>query len=227
MEKQIVKYGGKEYQVTEPTIEMWSKLILLQEWTDEREFSIKLLSVITGLTEEEIEKADWKEVLDAAQIVSKYFMKDAVEFKSEFEHGGKKYKFLDLTNLTFGEFIDIDTFLTKTPTEKKKELHLLMALLYREVDENGKYLPYNSKEVDERAEQFKKLPVKYINGASSFFLRIDKVLHGNSKLSFWKRTKMRLKMIYLLGKFLVLISFGVGLALLSRLPKKISQKWKK
>ena len=41
-------YKGKEYQVEEPTVEMWSKLTLLQEWTDEREFCLKLLSFITG-----------------------------------------------------------------------------------------------------------------------------------------------------------------------------------
>jgi hypothetical protein len=227
METHYIEYKSKKYEVKEPDIETWSKLILLQEWTDEREFSIKLLSFITGLTEEEIEQADWQEVLSAAQVVSKYFMEEAVEFKKEFEHDGKKYKFIDLPNLTFGEFIDIDTFLTKTPLEKKKELHLLMALLYREVDDNGNYLPYNSKDVDDRATKFKKLPVKYINGASSFFLRIDKISRGNSKLSFWKKTKMRLKMIYLLVKFLVLIGFGGGLVLLSRWLKKILPKWKK
>jgi hypothetical protein len=49
------KYKGKEYEVDEPNVEMWSKLVLLQEWTDEREFCVKLLSFTTGLTEEEIE----------------------------------------------------------------------------------------------------------------------------------------------------------------------------
>jgi hypothetical protein len=224
MEKQYVKYKGKNYLINEPTIEDWSKIMILQEWSDEREFSTILLSQITGLSQEEIENADYQEILDAAQTISQYFLVDSSEFKNEFEFNGKKYRFLDLPNLKFGEFIDIDGFLTKPVIEKKKEMNLLMAMLYREVDENGNYLPYDSSKVQLRSEEFKKLPVKYVNGASSFFLRLGKISQGNMTLSFWNKVKMMTRMIYLSVKFLLLISFGVGLALLSRLPMKISQK---
>jgi hypothetical protein len=227
MEKQYVKYKGKNYLINEPTIEDWSKIMILQEWSDEREFSTILLSQITGLSQEEIENADYQEILDAAQTISQYFLVDSSEFKNEFEFNGKKYRFLDLPNLKFGEFIDIDGFLTKPVIEKKKEMNLLMAMLYREVDENGNYLPYDSSKVQLRSEEFKKLPVKYVNGASSFFLRLGKISQGNMTLSFWNKVKMMTRMIYLSVKFLLLISFGVGLALLSRLPMKISQRWTK
>jgi hypothetical protein len=227
MEKQYVKYKGKSYEINEPTIEDWSRIMVLQEWSDEREFSTILLSQITGLSQEEIENADYQEILDAAQTISKYFLTESTDFKNEFEFNGKKYKFLDLPNLKFGEFIDIDGFLTKPVVEKKKEMNLLMALLYREVDEKGEYLPYDSSKVQLRAEEFKKLPVKYVNGASSFFLRLDKILRGNIKLSFWSRMTMTVRMIYLLVKFLALIVFGVGSVLLLRLPTKILQRWTK
>lgn len=52
-------YKGKDYKVNEPTVQDWSTLVLLQEWTDEREFCVKLLSFVTGLTEEEIENSDF------------------------------------------------------------------------------------------------------------------------------------------------------------------------
>lgn len=227
MEKQYVKYKGKNYLINEPTIEDWSKIMILQEWSDEREFSTILLSQITGLSQEEIENADYQEILDAAQTISEYFLVESSEFKNEFEFNGKTYRFLDLPNLKFGEFIDIDGFLTKPVIEKKKEMNLLMAMLYREVGEDGNYLPYDSSKVQLRAEEFKKLPVKYVNGASSFFLRLGKISQGNTTLSFWSKVKMMMRMIYLSVKFLLLIGFGVGLALLSRLPMKISQRWTK
>ena len=227
MEKQYVKYKGKNYLINEPTIEDWSKIMILQEWSDEREFSTILLSQITGLSQEEIENADYQEILDAAQTISQYFLVDSSEFKNEFEFNGKKYRFLDLPNLKFGEFIDIDGFLTKPVIEKKKEMNLLMAMLYREVDENGNYLPYDSSKVQLRSEEFKKLPVKYVNGASSFFLRLGKISQGNMTLSFWNKVKMMTKMIYLCVKFLALISFGVGLGQLFLWLTKISQKCKK
>jgi hypothetical protein len=225
MEKQYVKYKGKNYLINEPTIEDWSKIMILQEWSDEREFSTILLSQITGLSQEEIENADYQEILDAAQTISEYFLVESSEFKNEFDFNGKKYRFLDLPNLKFGEFIDIDGFLTKPVIEKKKEMNLLMAMLYREVGEDGNYLPYDSSKVQLRAEEFKKLPVKYVNGASSFFLRLGRISQGNTTLSFWSKVKMMTRMIYLSVKFLLLIGFGVGLALLLRLPTKISQRW--
>lgn len=219
-----LKYGGKIYKVEEPTIEMWSKLVLLQEWTDEREFSIKLLSFITGLSEEQIENADAFEVMEATTGLSEYLMRESKEFRNEFEFNGKRYKFLDLPNLTFGEFIDLDTYLSKPDVEKKKELNLFMSMLYRQLDDGGNYLPYNSKELMSRADEFKKLPVKYVNGATTFFLRLDKISRRGMMDSLSHRLKKKIKMIWSVGKWIVSTSIGVGLQQLSRLPKKILRK---
>ena len=219
-----LKYGGKIYKVDEPTIEVWAKLILLQEWTDEREFAIRLLSFITGLTEEEIEKSDFIEVLQAAADLSKYLMVESKAFHNEFEFNGVKYKFLDLTNITFGEFIDLDTFLTKSETDKKKELNLFMAMLYREVDDKGNYKPYDSNEMVKRAEVFKKLPVKYVNGATTFFLRIEKILLNNTKTSLYQKLKSMIRATWMLKKSIVSTSIGGGSLLLSHLRRKILQK---
>jgi hypothetical protein len=227
MEKQYVKYKGKKYLINEPTIEDWARIMVLQQWSDEREFATILLSQITGLSVEEIENADYQEVLNAAQVISEYFLQESTEFKNEFEFNETKYRFLDLTNMTFGEFIDLDGFLQKPVVEKQKEMNLLMAMLYREVDDKGTTLPYDSGKVQFRAEEFKKLPVKYVHGASSFFLRGEKLLRGSMTGYSWFRTKMILKMIWMLVKFTALTSFGVGLALLLRLPTKILRRLKK
>ena len=220
-------YKGKSYSVEEPTVEMWSKLVLLQEWSDEREFCVKLLSFTTGLSEEEIENSDPKEVYEISEKLSEYLMKDGDTFHNEIDFNGKKYRFLDLPNLTFGEFIDIDTYLSKEPHEKKKEMPLLMAMLYREVDEKGNYKPYNSKELTTKSEEFKKLPVRYVRGSTNFFFHLDKTLHGNFQGSFVLKLKLILKMIWILVKFIPLISFGVGSVLLFRWRTRILQRLKK
>lgn len=220
-------YKGKEYQVEEPTVEMWSKLTLLQEWTDEKEFCLKLLSFTTGLTEEDIENSDYMEVVKLSTEISTFLNQDGDKFYNEFSFNNKNYRFLDLPNLTFGEFIDIDTYLTKEPHEKKKDMPLLMAMLYREVDEKGNYKPYNSKELQLKAEEFKKLPVKYVRGSTNFFFHLGKTLSGNFQASFWVKLRLTIKMLWILVKFVPLISFGVGLALWSRLRTRILQKLKK
>ena len=221
------KYKNKQYEIEEPTVEMWSKLVLLQEWSDEREFAVKLLSFTTGLTEEEIENSDYLEVVKVANEISVFLTESGDKFYNEFDFNEKRYRFLDLPNLTFGEFIDIDTYLSKEPHEKKKEMPLMMAMLYRELDENGNYKPYNSKELQVKAEEFKKLPVKYVRGATNFFFHLDKTLQGNFKASFFQTLKLMGKMIWILVKFVPLISFGVGSVLLFRWRTKILQRLKK
>ena len=220
-------YKGKEYQVEEPTVEMWSKLTLLQEWTDEREFCLKLLSFITGLTEEDIENSDYMEVVKLSTEISTFLNQDGDKFYNEFSFNNKNYRFLDLPNLTFGEFIDIDTYLTKEPHEKKKDMPLLMAMLYREVDEKGNYKPYNSKELQLKAEEFKKLPVKYVRGSTNFFFHLGKTLSGNFQASSWVKLRLTIKMLWILVKFVPLISTGVGLLLFARWRTKILQKLKR
>lgn len=221
------KYKTKSYTVDEPTVEMWSKLVLLQEWTDEREFCVKLLSFTTGLSQEEIENSDYEEVVKISNEISSFLTSTGDKFYNEFNFNNKNYRFLDLPNLTFGEFIDIDTYLSKEEHEKKKEMPLLMAMLYREIDENGNYKPYNSKELQLKAEEFKKLPVRYVRGSTNFFFHLDKTLRGNFRASFGLKLKLIVKMIWILVKFIPLISFGVGSLLWSRWQTKILPKLKK
>ena len=165
MEKKYIQYKGKSYPINPPTIEVWSKITALQEWMDEMELYVVLLSEVTGLSKEEIENADYEEVFNSAQIIADYFLSEGTEFINQFEFNGKHYKFIDLPNLTFGEFIDIDTFLQKPVNERKTEMNMLMAMLYRETDEKGNYKPYDAQQLEIKALEFKKLSIKYINDA--------------------------------------------------------------
>ena len=54
MEKHTIQYNGVKHEIIEPTIEMWGKLMTLQDWTDESEFALLLISEMTGLSKEEI-----------------------------------------------------------------------------------------------------------------------------------------------------------------------------
>jgi hypothetical protein len=224
MEKQFIKYNGKNYEVKEPTIDVWGKLASLQDWTEENEFSVLLISEVTGLSKDEILMSDWKDILVASQNLSNYLLNQGKEFYNEFEFGGQKYKFVDLPNLSFGEFVDIDSYLTKPLVERRRELHFLAAMLYREVDEDGNIKRYNGNDLPGRAEKFKKLPIKYLNGAISFFLLIEKISRGNIQISLRTRFKMRMKVIWTLVKLIVLTSIGAGLIRWSLWRKKTSLK---
>jgi len=219
------EFKGKFYELKEPSIELWNRLMSIKDWTDEVEFSVKLISELCNLTEEEVKNNDWEVMIELSKSLSNYILQDSKKFHKEFDFEGQKYKFIDLPNLTFGEFIDIDTFLNRTTNERLKDTHLLMAMFYREIDDNGKLAPYDSSQLEKRAEKFKKLPIKYVNGSSTFFLLIEKELRQNSLTSSKKGMTMwmKIKMLMTIPRSVL---FGVGLIRSHNSQMKTLQKLK-
>jgi hypothetical protein len=128
-----------------------------------------LISIATGLDIEEIKDANWESIYDASNSLADYFLTQSEKFYNDFIFNGQKYRFIDLDNLTFGEFIDIDEFLSRPLTKRQSELNHLMALFYREVGDDNKLVKYDASKVGDRALLFKMLPVKYLKGSMSFF----------------------------------------------------------
>jgi hypothetical protein len=219
------EFKGKLYELKEPSIELWNRLMSIKDWTDEIEFSIKLISELCNLTEEEIKTNDWEVMIELSKSLSNYILQDSKKFNKEFEFEGQKYRFIDLPNLTFGEFIDIDTFLTRPVNERLKDTHLLMAMLYREVAIGGKLISYDSSKLEARAEKFKRLPVKYVNGASTFFLLIEKELLRSSPI-YSKKGMTIMTMIRMLMTIPRSVLFGVGLIRSRNSQMKTLQKLK-
>lgn len=206
MEEHYIEYEGREYRVKEPTIELWSKLNTLKDLYDDNDFSLIIISLTTGLSTEQLREASWDGVYETSNYLSDYLLKDGDRFYNEFDFKGQKYRFIDMENLTFGEFIDIDEFLSRDPSKKSSELNLLMALLYREVDEKGDLTPYDASLIKQRAELFRTLPVKYLNGAMVFFYHLENILRRNTH-SYFRRQMMNLKWKVIKGS----TRFGVGI----------------
>jgi hypothetical protein len=221
--KHFITYDGTDYEIKEPTVALWMDLTALEDFTDNIDFSINIISMATGLDKEQIKELNWYDIMNVAQSLSEYFLNQSQKFYDSFEFKGVKYRFIDLANLTFGEFVDIDTFLTKPPHQRKRELHYHMALLYREVDKEGNIVKYDSSLLQARADLFKELPVKYVNGALNFFFLLELELRKHSgdylkRLIMAKTITMRVMMANLL------LSFGIGISRLQNWLITTSQK---
>jgi hypothetical protein len=195
MEKHYVVFDGKEYQVQEPTVEVWNRLSVLKDLYEENEFHLMLISIATGLSIDDIKQADWEGVYETSNFLADYFLKESEKFYKEFEFKGVKYHYIDLENLTFGEFIDIEEFLSRPQAKQQSEINWLLALLYREVDKDGKVLPYDASKVKERSELFRNLPMKYTSAFRFFFL-LEDTLRKSTRSSLHKiayRLKWRVK----------------------------------
>jgi hypothetical protein len=225
MKEITITYQDQDYVVSEPSIETWGKLAAFKDIMDESSFLIKIIQESTGLSESDIRKADWFDIMSVGTALAEYLTEMDNKFENEFEFRGVKYRFIDLPNLTFGEFIDLDTILSRPEVERKSQLNLLMAMLYREVGPNNKIVDYDSALVQPRADLFKSLPVRYVHGAMSFFFHLEKQLQEPSLrflVSMW-RVRIMNKIKRLMKK--VSVSIGGGLVSLRQSLIKTLPKW--
>ena len=192
MTTQFIEYKGKKYPIKEPTIKMWSEVMKLQGILDEQDMFIKILELTTGLTREEILLADAKEVREAGNSVFNYLNQQDKKVVNEFTHKGKEYQFLDVTDISFGQFVDIDTFLTKSESYRIQNLNELAAYLYTE-----KGSKYGDTKIKKRIKEFEDLPIKYLEGSVFFLLSSAKAsaeitsLYSQSKF-LWMMMKTKI-----------------------------------
>ena len=186
-----ITYGDKTYVVTEPTLDVWMRLSTEIELSNDIELAVTLIGWITGLSDEEIRQADAQSIINAATGILDYYSSQSQRFYETFNFNGKDFKFIDLKNLTFGEYIDLDTFLQQNESIKSGRLNELMSMLYRELDDKGNYLPYDINRIKRTAEEFNKLPIKYLNGALVFFYLINNISVKNTP-SFLLQMKERI-----------------------------------
>jgi hypothetical protein len=129
--------------------------------------------------------------LNQMEFVQSYLMSQMTEssLKDEmyniFTHNGVEYGLEnDWSKLAWGAWMDMEVFASEKIEEN---IHLIMAILYRPVVEkkNDKYKikPYKADEIEDRAYEFRQLPVKYWFGASSFFFLTATIYTTNIKNS--------------------------------------------
>lgn len=87
-------------------------------------------------------------------------------YDSVFELDGQKYEMMDLSNVSVGEYTDLEFNVGEGLIAN---LHKILAILYRPI-ENDKY---DSQSVNERSEKFReRLNIAGVYGAALFFYRI-------------------------------------------------------
>lgn len=177
MSQLVLKFDGKRYEIKEPTIQMWGDVMKFKDLLDEDELGVKMLSMTTGLSVKEIREADVVSMKLASDAVYKFINQDSKKLYQSIEHNGKKYKLANLDKMSFGQFVDIDTFLQKDEGYRIANLNELAAYLY--IEEGKKY---GESDFKQQIEEFKTLPIKYIEGAIFFLLNLGQISHELTQL---------------------------------------------
>jgi hypothetical protein len=181
MTTQYVEYKKKKYVVKEPTINDWSEIMRLKGLLDDQELNYKLMEKITGMPKEIILSAKLSEINKIGQQLYTFLNLEQKQLFPDFEFKGKTYKIVNISKISFGQFVDIDTFLSKDESYRISNLHELAAYMYNEVID-GEVIEYGKIDFKKQSEEFKELPIKYLEGAIFFLSILGRASQGLTQI---------------------------------------------
>ena len=193
-----IEVNGKTIEIKDPTVTDWANVMKYKTILDEEELYYKMLQEFTGMDRDELLSQDATFVIRIGDIVQNILLNENQKLYPEFEHDGIKYKLVDVNNISFGLYVDIDTYLRKDDNYRMSNMNELAAYLYCE--EGLKYSDSNFKK---RIDAFKTLPVKFVNGALFFLVNLVGAsqsltqLYSKSKVM-WKIMKIRIAFIVIM-----------------------------
>lgn len=156
------------------TLEQYQKF--LKECTDEdlsEEFiAIKMLEIFCGLPEDHSLQLKMSDVMEICEKIN-IALNEKPNLIARWKYDQIEFGFIpQLDDMTFGEYVDVDTYITDWET-----MHRAMAVLYRPVLQNYK----GSYEIEEYKgdtywELMKRMPLSLVMGCMLFFWTLEKDL---------------------------------------------------
>lgn len=182
MNKVTFEIKKKEYILPDKlTIDHYMKIYKVKDLLGEQFFQTKIISAITGAKQEDILKSNHTQINFISNYLVSLFPDSKYPFTDKFELNGIEYGFIpSWKNMSFAEFVDLDTLLTKKPEEIIDNLHIICAIMYRPIINKRKEHDFDIQEYDvdtleTRAELFRnELDVKYVLGGNFFFSKFAK-----------------------------------------------------
>ena len=149
--------------------------------TKESEVQSKMIEIFCKVPVEVVRSMKAKDITDICVIINNMFDTEH-QFINRFQMNGIDYGFIpDLENMSFGEYVDLDTFIGDNDN-----LHRAMNVLYRPIDlKQGQR--YTLKEYNpDTNEDAKNYPLDAVFGAIVFFYNLGKdlstvILNSSSK----------------------------------------------
>lgn len=168
----------KKFEVSEPTIREFCDVMKLKDILSEDELNVRLIEKVTGMSHEDVMEMDATTIQKIGSVLFTHYNKESKKLTQSFQLNGVTYKFMDVNTISFGQFVDIDTFLKKDEGYRISNLNELMAYMYCE--EGTKYSESNFKK---RIEQMLDAPSHIIESSLFFLSSLEKGLYELMELS--------------------------------------------
>lgn len=188
-----VKLGKKEFEIpNELSVEQYQRLQVQRLFLDNPD-PAKLLATYLDIPVSEVKNANKEQVKFIEGFIFERLTKNITkDMIFTFDYDGVTYGFEnDWKKLAWGAWQDLEFLSSQDVTEN---IHKILAVLYRPVKamKGTKYIieEYDANTIEERAEKFKKIPVKIWFGSSQLFFCISSEYISNIKNSLESQMKM-------------------------------------
>jgi hypothetical protein len=158
--------------LSEITLEQYQRFLNAQESNDDEHFlEYKAIEIFCRVPEDKIKSIAAHSVTEIANKISKLFTNET-ELVRFFTLNGQEFGFIsDLDDMSFGEYIDVDTYLSDW-----KNIHYAMNVLYRPIA-NKKAGRYDLVEYDmEQRDRALQMPMSAVLGSIFFLWSLKKDL---------------------------------------------------
>ena len=179
------KTSSGSWKIESPTIEKYYQIQSLLALAELNEVRIRIVVALSGAPESEIRAmdADQFEQLWADLETGPLAARTDTAFQRTIKIDGQRFGFINVAHLTIGELADLDTI--KNHPQSEKQLHKLMAILYRPIVSEGangyEIEPHGSDGYTDRAQLFlEKMPIRQVLAAIDFFFHITRVSLSNT-----------------------------------------------
>jgi hypothetical protein len=222
MSEVTFKLQGKDYELPNYlSIGDYVKIFKIKDLFEDEYMKAKVVNLLTDCPMETLIDAENHKVDFLATTIFAMVPRPPYNLIDRFTLDGVDYGYLpSYKEITFGEFVDLDTLLTKKPDEIMDYLHIICAIMYRPIvseksKHNFKIEKYNQETLNDRAELFKnKLEVKFALGGQFFFINFGKTYLSFIPLSLMGKVRREwtiLKMIWTHRKLIWTLALNKGL----------------
>ena len=208
----------KQYEIPElMTIGHYVKMYKLKDLFSDDYYAAKLVNLFTDAPVEDLLQTDFEKVNYLATEILQLIPQEKPKFVDRFELDGISYGFFPKwEELSFAEFVDMDTISSKKEDELLDFLHILCSIMYRPIVNERSHHDfdiekYDIKSMKIRSELFKsKLDVKYILGAQFFFINYANKYSNYFQLSSIKTLPiwMRIRLVWSMRKIIMSALFN-------------------
>ena len=154
--------------LNEITLGQYQKYIKYQNDNDDENFlAIKMIEVFCGLRNNTVRDMKAKSINHICKILVDMF-NEKPDLVKQFKMNGITYGFIpDLENMTFGEYIDLDTFIGDF-----ENMHKAMSVLYRPITQSYKDKYLIEKYTGDKSEDMIHMPMDAVFGSILFFYHL-------------------------------------------------------